>query len=141
MLGITLGSGGYTAYYAEGLSYLSNDPKACANCHIMRDYFDAWQKASHHANATCNDCHVPNHSFLAKYLSKAENGFWHSKGFTLEDFHEPIQLRPHNRRALEANCLRCHGELVGEITAHHSAAADSVSCVRCHAQVGHGPTR
>jgi cytochrome c nitrite reductase small subunit len=141
MLGATLGSGSYTAYYAEGFSYLSNDPRHCANCHIMRDQFDSWQKASHHAVATCNDCHVPNHSFLAKYLSKAENGFWHSKGFTLQDFHEPIRIRPKNSTALEDNCMRCHGDLVSEITACHSLDSGDVSCVRCHAQVGHGPVR
>jgi cytochrome c nitrite reductase small subunit len=141
LLGIALGSGSYTVYYGEGLSYLSNDPRACANCHIMRDHFDGWLKASHHAVATCNDCHVPNHSFLAKYLSKAENGFWHSKGFTLQDFHEPIRIRSHNRETLEANCVRCHGDLTQEITRHHSADAQAVSCVHCHSHVGHGPTR
>jgi cytochrome c nitrite reductase small subunit len=141
LLGVTLGSGGYTVYYGEALSYLSNDSRHCANCHIMRDHYDGWLKASHHAVATCNDCHTPNHSFIAKYLSKAENGIWHSKGFTLQDFHEPIRLRPHNRRILEANCVRCHSELVREIVQHHSSHSDAVHCVGCHAQVGHGPTR
>ena len=64
-VGILLGSGGYTFYYAEGLSYLSNDPTACVNCHVMRDHYDGWQKASHHAHATCNDCHTP-HDFVGK---------------------------------------------------------------------------
>src|SRR5262249_17526428 len=74
-VGIVLGTGSYTVRYAEGLSYLSNDPKACVNCHVMRDAHDGWQKAGHHSVATCNDCHVP-HDFIAKYLVKAENGFW-----------------------------------------------------------------
>jgi cytochrome c nitrite reductase small subunit len=141
LVGVMLGSGSYTVYYGEGLSYLSNDPKACVNCHIMRDQYDGWLKASHHSVATCNDCHVPHESFLAKYLSKAENGFWHSKGFTLQDFHEPIRIRPHNRQTLEANCVRCHGNLVNEITRHYASDAESISCVKCHAPVGHGPTR
>ena len=34
--GVLLGIGATTFEYAEGLSYLSTDPKACANCHIMR---------------------------------------------------------------------------------------------------------
>jgi cytochrome c nitrite reductase small subunit len=34
-LGVALGLGGYTLVYAEGLSYLSDDPEACANCHII----------------------------------------------------------------------------------------------------------
>src|SRR5687768_12330901 len=70
------GLGCYTFVYAQGASYLSNDPKACVNCHIMRDHYDGWLKASHHAVATCNDCHTP-HEIIPKYFSKAENGFWH----------------------------------------------------------------
>ena len=60
-----------------------------ANCHIMQPQYDGWQKASHHGVAACNDCHTP-HEFVPKYMVKAENGFWHSKGLTLQDFHEPI---------------------------------------------------
>jgi cytochrome c nitrite reductase small subunit len=82
LTGVLLGTGAFTVRYAEGFSYLSNDPKACVNCHIMRDQYDGWQRASHHAVATCNYCHVP-HETVPKYLVKAENGFWHSKGFTL----------------------------------------------------------
>ena len=80
-----LGAGGYTFYYAQGASYLSNDPQACVNCHIMREQFDGWQKASHHAFAACNDCHVP-HDFFGKWLAKASNGYHHSEAFHLWEF-------------------------------------------------------
>ena len=145
LFGVALGSGVFTFTYAEGWSYLSNDPKACANCHIMRDHLDGWQKASHHAHATCNDCHTP-HEFIPKYLSKAENGIWHSKGFTFQDFHEPIRIRAHNSAVLEHNCIDCHQSLVGDITAAHGHEgsennAPKWSCVHCHLQVGHGPPR
>jgi cytochrome c nitrite reductase small subunit len=106
----------------------------------MRAAYDGWQKASHHAVATCNDCHVP-HDLVAKYLAKAENGFWHSKGFTLQDFHEPIRIKPKNAQVLQTNCIGCHGGLVAEITAHGSAGDETNNCVRCHSAVGHGPPR
>jgi cytochrome c nitrite reductase small subunit len=86
-LGVLLGIGGTTFNYAEGLSYLSTDPAACANCHIMQPQYDAWQKASHHTAATCADCHLPP-GFPEKYVAKAENGWNHSKAFTLQDFPE-----------------------------------------------------
>jgi cytochrome c nitrite reductase small subunit len=149
LIGMLLGSGGYTVYYGQGLSYLSNDPKACVNCHIMRDHYDGWQKASHHGVATCNDCHMPE-GWLAKYLSKAENGFWHSKGFTFDDFHEPIRIRPKNALIVQRNCERCHREMVSEITGHgmgfvtrgEGRSVEQTShCVRCHDSVGHGATR
>jgi cytochrome c nitrite reductase small subunit len=136
--GLFLGVGGYTFYYAEGASYLSNDPKACVNCHIMRDQYDGWQKASHHAVATCNDCHVP-HALVPKYLAKAENGFWHSWGFTFENFHEPIQVKPHNQAILQENCVGCHAGLVSQIATHPGNDQQMLNCVKCHADVGHGP--
>ena len=140
LVGVLVGLGVYTFRYAEGLSYFSTDPRACVNCHIMRDPYDSWQKASHHAVATCVECHLPT-TFAAKYLAKAENGFWHSKGFTFQDFHEPVRIKPKNRMILQENCVRCHAELVSEIAAPHQPESAAVRCVICHAQVGHGPAR
>src|SRR5688572_1895338 len=113
-IGVAVGQMAYTFRYAEGLSYLSPDPKACVNCHIMQPQYDGWQKASHHNVAVCVDCHLP-HDFVGKYYTKAENGFWHSKGFTLQDFHEPIQMRDVSRRVVQENCLYCHADFVHEI--------------------------
>ena len=48
LVGVLLGVGSYTFYYAGGAAYLSNDPTICANCNIMRDQLVGWQKASHH---------------------------------------------------------------------------------------------
>jgi cytochrome c nitrite reductase small subunit len=137
-VGLFAGVGTYTFYYGQGHSYLSNDPKACVNCHIMRDQYEGWQKAPHHAVATCNDCHTPT-SLIPKYLSKAENGFWHSKGFTLQDFHEPIQIKPRNAAILQNNCVRCHEQIVGEINTHAGEQGRMLDCVHCHREVGHGP--
>jgi cytochrome c nitrite reductase small subunit len=139
-VGVVLGGGGYAFYYGQGLSYMSNDPKSCVNCHIMRDHYDGWAKASHHAVATCNDCHSP-HDLIGKYVTKAENGFWHSKAFTLQDFHDPIRIRPRNSRILQSSCVHCHLETVSEIVGHTREGDEPVNCVRCHASVGHGPPR
>ncbi len=140
LCGVLVGAAGYTFREGEGLAYLGNESKTCANCHIMRDQYDGWQKASHHAAATCNDCHVP-HNFVGKYLTKAENGFEHSKAFTLQNFHEPIIIRPKSARIVQRNCVRCHGELVCAITGGNDGAGEPFNCVHCHSSVGHGPTR
>lgn len=139
-IGLFLGLGSYTVYYAEGTSYLSNDPTACANCHVMREHYDGWQKASHHTAATCNDCHVP-HEFVPKYLAKLENGFRHSRAFTLQDFHEPIQIHEKNRAVLQQNCVDCHAGLVSEIATYPGHEPQMLDCVHCHSSVGHGPAR
>jgi cytochrome c nitrite reductase small subunit len=140
LLGVLLGAGAYTLEYAEATAYLSDDPAACAKCHVMREHHDAWQKSSHHAVATCNDCHVPS-SFLAKYWTKSKNGYRHSKGFTLQDFHEPIQIHDDNADVLQENCVRCHGGFVAGLVAHTETGDQAPRCVRCHGGVGHGAAR
>ena len=139
LFGVLLGLGGYTFHYGEGLSYFSTDPRACMNCHIMRPQYDSWQKASHHTVAVCVDCHLP-HDPARKLLTKGENGFLHSKGFTLQDFHEPIFARERSLDVLHENCLRCHADLVHEMVAGARTDADAVRCVHCHRSVGHGET-
>jgi cytochrome c nitrite reductase small subunit len=149
LVGVFGASGAYTFVFANGISYMSNDPAVCVNCHIMRDEYDGWRHGSHHAVAVCNDCHLPHQSVVAKLFVKASNGWHHSKAFTTLDFAEPIRIKPGNARVLEDNCLRCHGELTAALTEHGTLGvptdptqkADLYGCVRCHQQVGHGPTR
>jgi cytochrome c nitrite reductase small subunit len=139
LVGLLLGIGATTAYEAKALSYLSSDPNVCVNCHIMQAQFRDWQRSSHHAVATCGDCHLP-HDFIGKWLTKGLNGYHHSKGFTLQDFHEPIMIKPRNARVLQENCMRCHGDLVHDLVSTRDARrpGDTLRCVHCHAAVGHG---
>ncbi len=134
LFGGVVGLGLYTFAYAEGTSYLSDDPKACRNCHIMNDVYDAWERGPHHAVATCNDCHIP-HTFPEKYLVKALNGFNHSAAFTLQNFPEPILITKFNRNVTLQNCVACHGDLVDTI--NHTGQTADEDCLRCHAYVGH----
>lgn len=137
LLGLIVGLGLFTMSYAHGLSYLSDDPEACVNCHVMRDVFDGWNHSSHKAVATCNDCHVPENS-PAKYVAKSRNGWHHSVAFTTGRFHEPIRIKRYNRDVTQQNCLRCHGDLVDSVI--HASVKDSgwaVDCIRCHRRVGH----
>jgi cytochrome c nitrite reductase small subunit len=131
-LGLLAGLGGYTFVYARGGSYLTNNPAACANCHVMDEYYSGWTRSSHHAVAVCNDCHTP-HGLVPKYSTKALNGFWHSFAFTTGRFPEPLQITPRNRRIAEASCRGCHQEIVDAIEPH----ASDLRCVRCHGAVGH----
>lgn len=136
LVGLLAGLGGYTFYYAKGTSYLSSDPRACVNCHIMQDHFDTWVRSSHHAAATCNDCHVP-HTFPEKYWVKFRNGWNHSKAFTLQDFPEPIRITKSNLETLQHNCLHCHDLLTSGIASHREVTRAQVSCTTCHRAVGH----
>lgn len=134
VVGMITGLGSFTFVYARGASYLTNDPAACANCHIMGAHYDAWRKSSHHAVAVCNDCHAP-HDLIGKYMTKAENGFWHSWAFTTGWFHEPIQIRERNRAVTQRACLHCHEDIVQAM--HPGGGPENVSCIHCHDGVGH----
>jgi cytochrome c nitrite reductase small subunit len=135
LFGIAAGLGGYTFVYARGASYLTDDPAACANCHVMREQYDGWVKSSHRSVAVCNDCHTP-HAFLAKYYTKALNGYHHSLAFTSGDFHEPIQIKARNLEVTEWACRGCHADIVQAID-HPGETLEPISCIRCHESVGH----
>jgi cytochrome c nitrite reductase small subunit len=134
-IGLPAGLAGYTFLYARGASYLTNDPAACANCHVMQEQYDGWVKSSHRSVATCNDCHTPA-SLLGKYATKASNGFWHSFYFTTGGFHDPIRIKPRNRAITEQACRRCHGEITAAIDGQEDGA-QPLSCIGCHGAVGH----
>jgi cytochrome c nitrite reductase small subunit len=131
-----VGIGAYTFLYARGWSYLTNDPAACANCHVMHEQYDGWLKGSHRAVAVCNDCHVP-HDVVGKYLTKARNGFWHSYYFTTGTFPEPIRATPRSRAIAEAACRHCHAPVVQAMGTPSHAGSTEISCIRCHGSVGH----
>lgn len=135
MIGIAVGVAGYTFVYAKGASYLSNDPGACANCHIMQDHYSAWLKSSHRAVAVCNDCHTPPGT-VGKYATKANNGFWHSFAFTTGWHPDPIHITPRNRAITNQACRKCHEDVVLAIEAPHAEVGE-LDCIRCHDQVGH----
>ncbi len=136
LCGVLGGVGGYTFVYARGWSYLTDDPAACANCHVMHEQYDGWLKGSHRAVAVCNDCHVPHH-VVGKYVTKARNGFWHSFYFTTGTFPEPIRATPRSRAIAEDACRHCHAAIVQAMGSPAHAGSTAISCIRCHGSVGH----
>ena len=137
LVGLVIGIGSYTFLYAKGYSYLTNDPAACANCHVMQDHFDAWTRASHRSVAVCNDCHTPP-GLIPKYLTKAQNGFWHSFYFTTGNYPDPLRITPRNQRVTEMACRKCHAELTASIDpAHADTGLRGLECSSCHNDVGH----
>ena len=135
MILLAIGVGGFTFIYGKGYSYLSNDPAACANCHVMQDHLRAWQASSHHAVATCNDCHTP-HNSVGKLAVKAIDGFAHSYAFTTGDYHDPIFMKGFNRTIAQHACVECH-QAMWEGTQTTAVHLMDTDCVRCHGAVGH----
>jgi cytochrome c nitrite reductase small subunit len=140
VIGVALGLGAYTFVYADGASYASDAPEACANCHVMSDHYAAWMKSSHSDAATCNDCHTAPGA-VSKYLSKATSGFRHSTAFTTGQFPDRLIITDSGLRVTEQACRDCHEQVTAAIRLGPSGAkgehGDGISCVRCHADVGH----
>ncbi|MFW5947174.1 MAG: cytochrome c nitrite reductase small subunit [Gemmatimonadota bacterium] len=142
LIGAAIGIGGYTFVYADGHSYLTDNPSACANCHIMDEHYRAWLTGSHGGVAGCNECHTPQDNVASKYTVKAKNGFWHSLRFTTGEFPYPIRITEPNRDVVEGACRSCHGPVVEAIDHGATASAategeDALRCVQCHRYVGH----
>lgn len=135
ILGVGAGLGIFTFGYGDGAAYLSNEPAACANCHVMQGHYDSWTKSSHRNSATCNDCHLPP-DFAGKWITKADNGFFHSLAFTTDSFHEPIRIKARNRRVTQSACLHCHADFVDSLRPAESGG-DMPLCAGCHTDVGH----
>ncbi len=134
-IGLLLGVGVYTFGYARGASYMTDDPAACANCHVMREQFEGWRKSSHHAVAVCNDCHTPA-GFLPKYFTKALNGVNHSVAFTSGRYPDDIVVTLRNHRVADQACLKCHADVTDMVRSMRTHG-DTLSCTTCHRDVGH----
>ena len=136
-MGIIVGGGAFVADMSNAASYLSDDPRACINCHIMTPQYSTWQHSSHAQVASCNDCHVPQDSMLRKYWFKANDGARHSVMFTLRQEPQVIKARPESVEVIQANCLRCHNSLLETVNTAYQHTADR-SCTDCHREVPHG---
>ena len=135
LIGVGGGAGLFTFVYGQGGSYLTNDPAACANCHVMEDHLSAWTSSSHRSVAVCNDCHAP-HDLLAKWVTKGINGWNHSVAFTTGSYPEHLIMTDYNRRVTEEACRYCHTSLSEAVDgpAHED---EPRACLTCHSDVGH----
>lgn len=141
--GIIAGLGGYTVYMSRAHSYLSDDPAACINCHIMTPYYQSWNHSSHAQWATCNDCHVPQDNVLNGYAFKAKDGLYHAAVFTIRK--EPMAIRPRDESysVIMNNCIRCHTQLntefvnTGMISYCDVKEGKGKACWDCHSEVPH----
>jgi cytochrome c nitrite reductase small subunit len=141
--GLIAGLGGYTVYMSRAHSYLSDDPAACINCHIMTPYYQSWDHSSHAQRATCNDCHVPQDNVFNKYAFKAKDGLYHAAVFTVKGEPNVIRPRDESYEVIMNNCIRCHTELntefvkTGMISYCDVKEGKGKACWDCHTQVPH----
>ena len=138
-LGIVL----FTLYVSKALSYLSDDPMTCTNCHIMAPQYATWNHSSHREVANCNDCHVPHNNVFNKYYFKAKDGMRHATIFTLRKEPQVIFIREEGSKVVHNNCIRCHSQQLNDPKLTSSvkglrAHREDRLCWDCHREVPHG---
>jgi cytochrome c nitrite reductase small subunit len=143
LLGTLVGLGCLVVYISNAASYLSDSPAACVNCHVMASEYATWERGSHGRVAVCNDCHVPHDNFLKKYAFKAKDGLRHATVFTLRMEPQVITLNTAAIAVVQENCIRCHVNLVENVTASQVSGGNAHSgggqlCWACHRETPHG---
>ncbi|MCX7611193.1 MAG: cytochrome c nitrite reductase small subunit [Ignavibacterium sp.] len=143
LIGIGFGFILLALHLGRATSYLSNNPSACVNCHVMAPYYATWEKGSHGRVATCNDCHIPQDNFIKSYLFKAKDGMRHSYVFTFRLEPQVIRIKQAGKDVVQQNCIRCH------INQIHPVSVRAISsqkiqedgdgyCWDCHRETPHG---
>ncbi len=146
LLGAIVGLGIYIANLANVTSYLTDDPRACINCHVMTPQYITWNHSSHREVATCNDCHVPHDNVFKQYAFKAKDGIYHATIYTLRAEPEAIVMHKAGQEAVQNNCIRCHVDQVTDAktqswTATHTSDRLDRTCWECHRETPHGRVR
>lgn len=134
LVGIILGLCLFLARISNAVSYLSDAPETCMNCHVMTDAYATWKRSSHGRNTICVDCHVPHANPVAKYAFKAKDGLKHSYVFTLRKEPQVLRLSAAAKPVVQVNCVRCHGN---QLLMIRVAAASERNCWSCHSNI-HG---
>lgn len=143
MVAAFVGLGLYVLRLSNAASYLSDDPQACVNCHLMTPQYITWNHSSHREVAHCNDCHVPHNNIFNKYYFKAKDGLYHSSIFTLRAEPQVIKARAPSIEVIQDNCIRCHesqvtdAKMAGFVEDHHTNRTER-TCWTCHREVPHG---
>lgn len=143
LVAIFVGLGIYTIKLSNAVSYLSDDPQACVNCHLMTPQYITWNHSSHREVAHCNDCHVPQDNLFNKFYFKAKDGLYHSSIFTLRAEPQVIKALGPSIEVIQNNCIRCHetqvtdAKMLGFVADHHTNRTER-TCWECHREVPHG---
>jgi len=142
LLGVIGGLGLNIFHTSNAVSYMSDKPETCVNCHVMAPQYATWKNSSHGRVTVCNDCHVPQDNIFSTYFFKAQDGLRHSYVFTFRLEPQVIRIKEAGKDAVQNNCIRCHSDLIHpvglrSISGKHISSEGRL-CVDCHREVPHG---
>lgn len=143
LIAVLVGMGIFLAKEASIVSYMSDNPQACVNCHVMTPVYNSWMHSSHRERASCNDCHVPQDNLFNKYVFKAKDGLFHSTIFTARMEPEVMFMREESEKVVQDNCIRCHVQQITQSKYYgwlenHKENRTQRNCWSCHQELPHG---
>ncbi len=110
----------------------------CGFCHAMKDVKASYMVSSH-SQLECTDCHLPHDNVAIYMIEKGRTGMIDTYHEVLRDYPAHITLSERGRETVNANCLRCHENTMGEVHASRGVAMDTGGdCLKCHSRIVHG---
>jgi len=104
----------------------TSKPEFCGSCHVMDDEYQSWFQSGSHARILCVDCHLPHDNFVNYLTWKGLDGTKDVILFYSGMVSTHIDATSHARKTIQANCLRCHGDMVMRLSASEQP------CWHCH---------
>jgi cytochrome c nitrite reductase small subunit len=130
---IVAGLGIFAAFGPPGLYAKSESPEFCGSCHVLKTQYETWFHSGAHASIKCIDCHLPNNNFPNHLLWKTLDGVKDWVKFHTGMVSEPIRISTHGAHVVQANCQRCHADLLARVKIERQ-------CWDCHRRKTHQHT-
>jgi len=106
----------------------------CGQCHVMDEQVDTFLHSAHRLGANCGDCHIP-HSLVPGAMYKAYTGTKDIISVLANKDPYEIRISPIGRNIVQANCLRCHSELLQAVG--DTSENGGKYCFDCHRSTPH----
>jgi len=106
----------------------------CGSCHLMDEQVSSYLHSPHRNAANCGDCHDP-HALVTGSAYAAYSGA--RDVYRVVTNSAPLEIRTTNlsKKILQENCMRCHGDLMGDIADTSHNGGDY--CFHCHQEIVH----
>ena len=101
-------------------------PQYCGSCHVMIPQYEDWFYIGKHTQIKCVDCHLPHNNDANYLLWKGLDGVKDVVMYYTRLYPEIIHSSSHAKKTIQANCIRCHSEMVSRID------NGTIQCWDCH---------
>ncbi len=128
---IALGGALFAFFGPPKLYAKTGSPEYCASCHVMEDQYEAWRHQGAHRRINCIDCHLPNNNIVNHLYEKSYQGMRDTFIFYSGRVPERIRLSMEGGKIVQANCERCHGEIISRLE------MTDRNCWSCHRRLSH----